>query len=429
MAHLSSLLAKSGLASRRSVLGRVGLAAMGVCCLTPFESGWAKPDEVVPRKIVVGALLSLTGEWSSLGLASQAALQIAVDDLNAEFREAGLPTVVELRVEDTKLNPVLAEQAFLKLARRYNVSVVIGPQSSSEVRAIKPLADRLGVLVVSQGSTASSLAFADDSIFRFCPADVEEGAAMAGLMVVDKITTVVPFWRADPGNDGLHNSTKSAFAALGGTFTEGVRYAESETSFTDEVLAIAGQVRAASVPGATVGVYLASFDEGIAILELARHYPELAGIKWYSGDGLTQSVALLASPTAAAFAAAVRFTAPTVGLDPAAAGISQPLSDKIQAKVGFVPDAFALAAYDATIVAVLARQEVPVQRGTKSRVKSLWPTFVRNANRYWGATGAATLNAAGDRKVGNYDFFTVVDGAGGLSWQFTGAFVNGQVIE
>jgi branched-chain amino acid transport system substrate-binding protein len=340
-----------------------------------------------------------------------------------------LPTVVELRVEDTKLDPVLAEQAFLKLTRRYNVSVVIGPQSSSEVRAIKPLADRLGVLVVSQGSTASSLAFADDSIFRFCPADVEEGQAVAGLMAVDKITTVVPLWRADPGNDGLHNSTKSALAALGGTFTEGVRYAESETSFTDEVLAIAGQVRAASVPGATVGVYLASFDEGIAILELARHYPELAGVKWYSGDGLTQSVALLASPTAAAFAAAVRFTAPTVGLDPAAASISQPLSDKIQAKVGFVPDAFALAAYDATIVAVLARQEVPVQRGTKSRLKSLWPTFVRNANRYWGATGATTLNAAGDRKVGNYDFFTVVDGAGGLSWQFTGAFVNGQVIE
>ena len=337
---------------------------MGVCCLTPFESGWAKPDEVVPRKIVVGALLSLTGEWSSLGLASQAALQIAVDDLNAEFRQAGLPTVVELRVEDTKLDPVLAEQAFLKLTRRYNVSVVIGPQSSSEVRAIKPLADRLGVLVVSQGSTASSLAFADDSIFRFCPADVEEGQAIAGLMAVDKITTVVPLWRADPGNDGLHNSTKAAFAALGGTFTEGVRYVE-----------------------------------------------------------------LLASPTAAAFAAAVRFTAPTVGLDPAAASISQPLSDKIQAKVGFVPDAFALAAYDATMVAVLARQEVPVQRGTKSRVKSLWPTFVRNANRYWGATGATTLNAAGDRKVGNYDFFTVVDAAGGLSWQFTGAFVNGQVIE
>ena len=97
--------------------------------------------------------------------------------------------------------------------------------------------------------------------------------------------------------------------------------------------------------------------------------------------------------------------------------------------MGFVPDAFALAAYDATMVAVLARQEVPVQRGTKSRVKSLWPTFVRNANRYWGATGATTLNAAGDRKVGNYDFFTVVDAAGTLSWQFTGAFVNGQVIE
>lgn len=167
--------------------------------------------DAAPREIVVGALLSLTGDWSSLGVASKAALQIAVEDMNAEFKQAGIATVVKLRIVDTKLDPVLAKKGLLELTRRHHVSVVIGPQSSSEVRAIKPLADRLGVLVVSQGSTASSLALAGDSIFRFCPTDVEEGKAIAGLMSKDGITTVVPLWRGDPGNDGLHDSTEAAF--------------------------------------------------------------------------------------------------------------------------------------------------------------------------------------------------------------------------
>jgi branched-chain amino acid transport system substrate-binding protein len=414
--------------SRRALLSLVPMLTAALFTQAPMAAAAPSPprSDPPPRKIIVGALLSLTGEWASLGQASKAALEIAVQRLNEEFKEAGLPTQVQLEVEDTKLDPVLAEQQFLKLTQRNRLSLVVGPQSSAEVEAVKPWADRLGVLVVSQGSTASSLAFADDAIFRFSPTDVKEGEAMAALMAQDGVTTVVPLWRADVGNDGLHHSTKAAFEALGGTVTSGVRYPESQTSFTSDVSAIAEQVRVAKLtPGAKVAVYLASFDEGISILELASHQPDLADVRWFSGDGLTQSEALLANPVAAAFAASVDFTAPTVGLDPDAADIQEPLSALIEARVGFTPDAFALAAYDAAMVGVLARNEVPAQR----RFEALKTTFVRAANRYWGSTGATSLDSAGDRRVGNYDFFTVVDDAGALVWTRTGSYVNGQVME
>ena len=379
-----------------------------------------------PRKITVGALLSLTGEWASLGQASKAALEIAVQRLNEEFVESGLPTRVELVVEDTRLDPVLAEQQFLKLTQRSRLSLVVGPQSSAEVNAVKPWADRLGVLVVSQGSTASSLAFDNDSIFRFSPTDVKEGGAMAALMAENGVTTMVPMWRADVGNEGLHHSTKAAFEALGGTVTSGIRYPETQTSFSSEVSALAEQVRVAKLaPGAKVAVYLASFDEGISILERASHQPDLNDVLWFSGDGLTRSETLLANPAAAAFAASVRFTAPTVGLDPAAADIHEPLSELIELRIGFAPDAFALAAYDAAMVGVLARHQVPAQRS----FESLKSVFMRAANRYWGATGAASLDTAGDRRVGNYDFFTVTGGPGAFAWTRTGSYINGQVVE
>jgi branched-chain amino acid transport system substrate-binding protein len=448
--------------SRRSFFNSIWV---GVCLVLTPEMARAAGTDAAPREIVVGALLSLTGDWSSLGVASKAALQIAVEDMNAEFKQAGIATVVKLRIVDTKLDPVLAKKGLLELTRRHHVSVVIGPQSSSEVRAIKPLADRLGVLVVSQGSTASSLALAGDSIFRFCPTDVEEGKAIAGLMSKDGITTVVPLWRGDPGNDGLHDSTEAAFTGPGRSFRPGLQYPESTTGFADAVDEIATQVRdARAVGGAKVAVYLASFDEGITILELASAYPELSAVRWYSGDGLAQSVTLLKNPVAAAFAIQVGFTAPVLGLDPAAAGISQPISNEILGKIGYTPDAFALAAYDAAVVAVLSCQEIRVSRRVKSRTRRpergskgprsvtrqsrgrllthraqphyrwsrprialLKPTFVRNANRYWGATGATTLNAAGDRLVGNYDFFSVVEEVGVPSWSFSESFVNGQV--
>jgi branched-chain amino acid transport system substrate-binding protein len=413
--------------SRRVLFSLLALSAASLVMKGPMASAAPPPrSDPPPRKIIVGALLSLTGEWASLGQASKAALESAVQRLNEEFAEAGLPTRVQLEVEDTKLDPLLAEQKFLKLTQRNRLSLVVGPQSSAEVRAIKPWADRLGVLVISQGSTASSLAFDNDSIFRLSPTDVKEGGAMAALMAEDGVTTVVPMWRADVGNDGLHHSTKAAFEGLGGTFASGIRYPESQTAFSSDVSALAEQVRVAKLtPGAKVAVYLASFDEGISILELAGHQPDLADVRWLSGDGLTQSAALLANPAAAAFAASVGFTAPTVGLDPAAADIHEPLSELIEAKVGFPPDAFALAAYDAAMVGVLARHEVPAQRS----FEALKATFVRTANRYWGATGAASLDSAGDRRVGNYDFFTVAGEPGAWVWARTGSYVNGQVIE
>src|SRR5262245_8324916 len=197
------------------------LLAAAIAFSSPASAqGTPPPAPTIP----VGALLSLTGTWSSLGLDSQAALQIAAQNLNAELARRGVDTRVQLVVADTRLDPDTALQQLQALAQR-GIRIVIGPQSSAEVRVLKPYADQNGIVLISQGSTASSLSIAGDNVFRFVPDDTYEAAAMAALLRADGIRTVIPVWRADTGNHDLAASVRQAVQVGGGTVTEGGGYA------------------------------------------------------------------------------------------------------------------------------------------------------------------------------------------------------------
>lgn len=130
-------------------------------------------DQSTPQTLTIGALLDLSGNGATLGRNSQAALNLAAADINTEFQSVGSSVSVQISVQDTGLNPSTALQDSQLLASQ-GVQVVIGPQTSSEVAAIQPWADSNGLLVVSHGSTASSLSNRDDNILRFVPDDTHE---------------------------------------------------------------------------------------------------------------------------------------------------------------------------------------------------------------------------------------------------------------
>src|SRR5881392_3362617 len=175
------------------------------------------------REFKIGVLVSLTGSWNSLGQNTVAALQLANEQLQATAKAEHGGYRFKLFVRDTALDPAKALAAIQDLDKR-GVKIVIGPQSSSEVAMIKPYADAHNILVISQGSTASSLAIAGDNIFRFCPNDKREADAIVALMWHDGIRTIVPLWRDDTGNNGLHDSVQAAFQLQGGIVEAGYRY-------------------------------------------------------------------------------------------------------------------------------------------------------------------------------------------------------------
>lgn len=366
----------------------------------------------------IGALLSLSGGWASLGQTSQAAMAVAAGDVNAYLEEIGSRLRVEIEVIDTQLEPALAAGGLASLARR-GVRVVVGPQSSAELRAVKPIADQRGVLVISQGSTAHALAVAGDNVFRLCPDDQQEGPAIAALMAAGGTEAIVGISRGDDGNLGLQTAAAASFTARGGTVRAGIVYATDQSDFSAVAADLDARVAAAVAEHGTgaVGVYLTAFDEAAALFAAAAPYPSLSSVRWYGSDGVVASPALLGD-TSAPFAGAVGYPCPIFGLDPGAAPLRAPVAAEVEGLTGLVPDAFGLSTYDAVWLIALAR----LQTGGLNDLTRYKDAFARTAETYFGVTGWTRLNAAGDRASGAFDFHAICPDTTGYAWHHVGTY-------
>jgi branched-chain amino acid transport system substrate-binding protein len=375
----------------------------------------------------IGALLSLTGNWNTLGRASKAAVELAQEDVNAYLAGQGSATRVRVVVADTKLE---GDRALTEMRRleTLGAKVFVGPQSSSEVAALRTAANTDGTVLISQGSTASSLSIADDNVFRLVPDDVREARALVALLKADGVDAIVPVAREDAGNVGLFDSTRAAFAEGGGHATTGVKYATTTTAFGPVVDAIKAQVQAhqAQDPGETVAVYLAGFDEVAGLLEAAKNDSVLSAVKWYGSDGVVFSQPLIENRNAATFATQAGYPNPIFGLDDAMVGAWSPIAQRIKTRSGVDADAFALSAYDAVWVAALAHRSA----GGTGNIANFKAKFVETANSYTGVTGSTKLSAAGDRDSGNFDFWSIATSGNSFRWKRTAVYraSDGQIV-
>src|SRR5438093_1357218 len=229
-------------------LRRFILSVLLLAAISPLRS--EQPPVHSHREFKIGVLVSLTGSWNTLGQNTVAALQIATDQLDAAAKANHGGYRFHLFVRDTALDPAKALAAIKDLDKR-GVQIIIGPQSSAEVAMIKPYADAHNILIISQGSTASSLATPADNIFRLCPNDMREAEAIVALMQHDGIHAIVPLWRNDAGNNGLHDSVKAAFENIGGTVTSGFQYQPTTTDFSAATASVPSQIP----PRLTAGAY------------------------------------------------------------------------------------------------------------------------------------------------------------------------------
>jgi branched-chain amino acid transport system substrate-binding protein len=377
-------------------------------------------QQIALPPVKVGALLSLTGNWSTLGITSKAAIDIALEDINAYMAKTGSTYHFASVVYDTKLDTGLASQ-YIASAHQAGCQFVLGPQSSAEAGAVKDYAGAHDMVVVSQGSTAGSLSIENDNLFRFCPDDKIEGAAMAKTIYNNGAKALITVARDDAGNKGLQLSTGASFTALGGQVSAITPYSSNANVDFAPVLAdIKAKINQYKTTNniSAIAVYLASFDECVTMFQQAKGDSVLSSVRWYGGDGTVLSTALTGNTAAADFAIATKYFSPTFGLPAQAAAKWQPLADEIKKRTGIAPDAFALATYDAMWVIALSYNAYPY---THPELSTLRAEFVEQANKYYGATGATLLNAAGDRAIGSYDYWGIAKDGSSYKWVFTGS--------
>ena len=377
------------------------------------------------NKVIIGGLFGITGTWPTLGKTSRAALEIAIEDINEEYKGNEKNVKFASSVKDTVLKPELALELLMEFYDS-GIKLVIGPMSSAEVSFIKPFTVGKDIIIVSQSSTAGNLGIVDDNIFRFAPDDGLEGEAITALLLSDGMDSIIPIFRADAGNEGVIDATKDAFAeAMGmgtmGIVDEGIGYGpviDDTVDFPKIVRDLSVLVSAQILPAdngldkTNIAVLLAGFDEVVQIFKeasLAEYEDTLGSVKWYGTDGIVLSQALLTNEGGSSeFAESRTYLSPTLGLDPdTMKRIWGPIATEITKRTGIIPDAFALSVYDIawTLAEAYLNTEDPKDPDSFEAFKV---AFVSAADTK-GITGSTELNEKGDRKSANFDFWGVRD--------------------
>jgi branched-chain amino acid transport system substrate-binding protein len=371
--------------------------------------------------VQLGGLFCFTGALATFGENEYEAAKLAVTHVNAFLDAAGYSWDLEIVAEDTALgaggDPL---EALESLASR-GIKLVMGPLASSEVRAIKGYADQEQILVISQSSTAPDLAIPGDYIYRFCPGDkTGQGPAMGRILTESGIKYVIPVTRNDAWGTGLEEAIKLKFESLGGTFLDGILYAESATEFALEVSDLATKVSAATALYGTdeVAILHISFEEAVAFFTAALPYDVLDDIRWFGSDGTAQSGALIEDVAIAAFAAAVDY--PNTIFAPAKSTKWEMVRQNGQTVLGRDPDSYSYAIYDivwAYALSILAGDSTDVD---DVRDNMLAPGILLG---YYGASGEVDLDENGDRKAGNYYIYEIQERDGAYNWELAGTWI------
>jgi branched-chain amino acid transport system substrate-binding protein len=365
-----------------------------------------------PQTLQIGAILPVTGESPINGKAQKAAVELAVEDANEYLARIGSSIRVEAAIRDTR-GLIDLESRYIDEMRDNKVPVFACSMTSNSLGLLKPQLDAGGAVVLNEVSTSPTLSY-DDYLFRFVPDDRYGARVMSDLLRENGVGKVVFYYRDDVWGTTLKEELAAAFTTGGGTVADSIVYGfRTYPADIDEKVEQLNASVTQALSGTTadrVVVVLLSFEEGIEILKRAAAYPALSTVKWYTGDGLGQSNALLADASAVAFANQVGLYAPLI------AEINSPayqaLTTRLHAKTGLAPYSFAPVMYDAVRLAALALAEAGGSAG-RAAIKTV---LLANVQTYDAVTGRINFNGAGDRSTCAYDFWAVGSIGGAYQW-------------
>ena len=372
--------------------------------------GGGSDNDPVDADFRIGALLDLSGDSSATTAMEEQAVQQAA--LNAQ----ALGVVVGVEIRDTQGDPSIAVQQMQELLD-LGIRVFVGPSTSAEAQAVLPLANASGALVVSESSTAQSLAIPNDALYRLSPTSNVESQASVDFIKLRGRTSLVTVSRDDIGNLEAVAAVRADASRAGISLQPTITYSSSQgTDFNAVARQIADAVSAAG-NSTTVGVYVAGFDEVAGLLADCAVILSLQDVAFYGSDGVAQNSTINSSAKSSFFAVQAD------SLPSALIGV--PTDKQVQAQQvtlevgGTTPNGFVLNAYDAVSImtkAYLSNSSFG-SGGAGDRT-----SFVKAADGYSGLTGTIELNAAGDRITALYTMWGICYVRGLTNWYSVGSW-------
>ena len=166
--------------------------------------------------IKIGFTGPFTGEMASFGENAKAAVQIAVEEVNAEGGINGRP--LEVVYEDDACNGAKGVSAAQKLINIDKVPVAVSGLCSMVVLSSATLYEKAHVVDLAYSATSPAISNAGDYIFRNIPSDNFQAKKAADYIynTLGKKKLAVVYVNNDWGT-GLNGALSDSFKALGGT--------------------------------------------------------------------------------------------------------------------------------------------------------------------------------------------------------------------
>jgi ABC-type branched-subunit amino acid transport system substrate-binding protein len=379
--------------------------------------------ENIKKDFVIGAILPVTGSFSSIGKSVKVALEKAEYDVNKHFEGMNSSSHFNLLMANSKSSPEGSLEA-IKQLHSFGAKIIVGPAFGATVNATKEYADANNIILISYSSTSSSLSIEGDNLFRLVPDDTYQGKIVAERMIKDGIKVIVPIWRGGLYGSDLYNSTTSYFEKLGGEVEEGINYKPHTGKFAtslhrinflmwNQELEKLNTIVSDAVKkyGAnSVAVYVISFDEITPILIQSTLYENLGKVRWYGADKIAQNHQITKNVDSALFAMKTNLSNPLYSIDSESKKLHdlKEVLEKQLHEVGSIT--YSALAYDSYWIAALSldKNNTTFNNSNENLTKSFKEIILETAESFDdGISGKIKLNKAGDRIGGNYDFWIV----------------------
>ncbi len=340
--------------------------------------------------IKIGFIAPLTGDFANFGQPVHNAEVLAVEQINAAGGINGKQ--IQAIYEDGKCNGQDAVSAAQKLINIDGVKAIIGGFCSGETVPVVPIAEQNKVLLFSPGASSPALTNSSPYFFRDYPSDAAQGEMLADVAYNKKNWRLVAFVQEQTDwAVALYGAFSKRFESLGGKVIN-----ESFPSNATDLRSLLAKLKAQNPDALFLDIQMTP-----AIERVLRQMKELG---WkpplFSTDVIMSDSQLMSANAVQLEGALAAEFLPNAG-DPK----FQQFIQAYRAKYGQQDPPmqnYLSAVYDAVY---LLRDGIAAVGYDGAKLA----TWSRTINGWQGASGAITINAAGDR-IGSHTLEIIHNG-------------------
>lgn len=222
------------------------------------------------QEVKIGILQGFTGPTESLVGPMAAAMEMAIEEVNASGKFMDGMTVVPVRGDSTCIDASAGTAAAERAITSDGVKGIVGGTCSGVTGAILAnVAVPNGIVMISPSATSPALSNAEDNglFFRTAPSDARQGEVMADILMEDGVTSVALTYTNNDYGKGLADAFAAAFAEKGGEVTIQAAHEDGKADYSAEVASLASAggevlVVAGYLDQGGAGIIRSSLDSG-----------------------------------------------------------------------------------------------------------------------------------------------------------------------